>query len=269
LQEPKGSVRGLRARNNLIASMKNGIPSLVWSVAGVAAVFFLAGCESRPERRGQDNGEAATQPAPRPIAMEGMAAFFYGRLAATVSLTRGIVSPPEDRAGGGSGGSSGGGGGRGGGMGGGMGGGHGGGGRGGGMGGGGRGGMGGMGGGSPGDSEGGDAPRRGGGQLGSPLPPVTLRLSLTNTAQDGAPLEVEIVDFESDLGNFALKPDHVALAPGQTSGPGSVISRLGVTSDEIPVKVTLRLAGQKETQSVVLRPKAVPEAPPPKAPAGE
>ena len=153
-----------------------------------------------------------------------------------------------------------------GGMGGGMGGGRGGGGRGGGMGGGMGGGRGGMGGGSSGDFEGGDAPRRGGGQVGSPMPPVTLRLSLTNNTQDGAPLEVEIVDFESDLGNFALKPDHVTLAPGQTGGPGSVVSRLGVTSAEIPVKVTLRLAGNKETQSIVLRAKAVPDAPTPKAP---
>jgi hypothetical protein len=126
-----------------------------------------------------------------------------------------------------------------------------------------------MGGGSPADFEGGDAPRRAGGQLGSPMPPVTLSLSLTNSAQEGAPLEVEIVDFESDLGNFALKPDHLTLAPGQTGGPGSVVSRLGVTSAEIPVKVTLRLGDKKETQSVVLRPKAVPDAPPPKAPAGE
>ena len=98
---------------------------------------------------------------------------------------------------------------------------------------------------------------------------MTLQLSLTNTAKEGALLEVEIVDFESDLGNFALKPDHVALAPGLTGGPGSVVSRLGVTSAEIPVKVTLRLAGNKETQSVVLRPKEVPDAPPPPAPAAK
>jgi hypothetical protein len=39
-----------------------------------------------------------------------------------------------------------------------------------------------------------------------------------------------------------------------------------VTSAEIPVKVTLRLAGNKETQSIVLRAKAVPDAPTPKAP---
>jgi hypothetical protein len=254
--------------------MKKVVPSLAWFCAGIALASFLAGCESRPERRGRYEGEASAEPAPRPIAMEGTGSFFDGRLVASVSLTRGIVSAPADRAGGGSsdnsGGSSGGGGGRGGGMsggmGGGMGGGRGGGGRGGGMGGGGGGRGGGMGGGSSGDSGSGDAPRRGGGSLGSPMPPVTLQLSLTNNAQDGAPLEVEIVDFESDLGNFAMKPDHVALAPGQTGGPGSVVSRLGVTSAEIPVKVTLRLAGNKETQSVVLRPKAVPDAPSPKAP---
>ena len=257
--------------------MKKVIPSLAWFCAGLALASFWTGCESRPERRGHDNGEASTEPAPRPIAMEGTGPFFNGRVVASVSLTRGIGSSPADRAGGGSGdnsgGSSGGGGGRGGGMsggmGGGMGGGRGGGGRGGGMGGGMGGGRGGMGGGSSGDSGSGDAPRRGGGQFGSPMPPVTLRLSLTNNAQDGAPLEVEIVDFESDLGNFALKPDHVALAPGQTGGPGSVVSRLGVTSAEIPVKVTLRLAGNKETQSVLLRPTTVPDEPPAKAPAGK
>ncbi len=251
--------------------MKNDIPSWTWLFTGLALASFLTGCESGSERRGHYNSEASTDPALRPIAMEGAAAFFDGRLAASVSLTRGLGSAPGDKAGGGSGGTGGGGGGggRGSGMSGGMGGGHGGGGRGGGMGGGMGGGRGGMGGGSPADFEGGDAPRRAGGQLGSPMPPVTLSLSLTNSAQEGAPLEVEIVDFESDLGNFALKPDHLTLAPGQTGGPGSVVSRLGVTSAEIPVKVTLRLGDKKDTQSVVLRPKAVPDAPPPKAPAGE
>jgi hypothetical protein len=102
------------------------------------------------------------------------------------------------------------------------------------------------------------------------MPPVTLRLNLTDNAKDGAPLQIEVLDFESDLGNFALKPDRIALAPGQTGGPGAVVSRLGVTSDEIPVKVTLRLAGKKETQYIVLRHNAVPVAPPPpKTPATE
>ena len=251
--------------------MKKGNSPLTWFFAGIALVALLAGCESRPERHGHHDEGDSTGPAPRPIAMEGAATFFDGRLAATVTLTRGIGDRPGGGAGDNSGGGGRGGGGRGGGMGGGMsmgggmGGGHGGGGRGGGMG----GGRGGMGGDSSGDFGGGDAPRRGGGQFGSTMPPVTLRLSLANKAQDGAPLEIEIVDFDSDLGNFALKPDHVSLAPGQTGGPGSVVSRLGVTSNEIPVKVTLRLAGNKETQSVVLRPKTVADAPPPKPPAGE
>ena len=230
--------------------MKNGIPSLACFFAGAALASFVAGCESQPERHGHHNDGDSAEPAARPIVMEGTAVFFDGRLAASVSLTRGIGSAPGDKPGGGSGDNNGGGGG---------------GGRGGGMG----GGRGGMGGGSPADFEGGEAPRRGGGQFGSPMPPVTLCLSVANKAQDGAPLEVEIVDFDSDLGNFALKPDHVSLAPGQTGGPGSVVSRLGVTSAEIPVKVTLRLAGKKETQSVVLRPKTVSDAPPTQAPARE
>jgi hypothetical protein len=256
----------------LIASMKNDIPSWAWWFTGLALASILTGCESGSERRGHYESEAAADPALRPIAMEGVAAFFDGRVAASVSLTRGLGSGPGDKAGGGpgdAGGAGGGGGGRGGGMSGGMGGGHGGGGRGGGMGGG-RGGMGGMGDVPPGEFEAGDLPpRRAGGQLGSPMPPVTLSLSLTNNAQGGAPLDVEIIDFESDLGNFALKPDHLALAPGQTGGPGSVVSRLGVTSAEIPVKVTLRLGDRRETQSVVLRPKELPDALPPKAPATE
>jgi hypothetical protein len=149
--------------------MKNGIPSLAWFGAGVAVVSLWTGCESRPERRDPYTDGTPAEPAPRPIAMEGAAAFFGGRLAATVSLTRGIGSASGDKTDGGSGEGRGGGGGRGGGMGGGRGGG----GRGGGMGGG-RGGMGEMGGGSSGEVAGGETPRRAGGQLGSPLPPVTL-----------------------------------------------------------------------------------------------
>jgi hypothetical protein len=251
----------LRARNGPLASMKSSICPLAWLLTGVALVSFLVGCESRPERRGPRGGGGAADPALRPIAMVGEAVFFDGQVAAQVLLTRGIGSAPGERPGGGAGEGRGGG----------MGGGRGGGGRGGGMGGG-RGGMGemgGMGSSSPGNSEGGDSPRRAGSSLGSPMPPVTLCLNLTDNAKDGAPLEIEVVDFESDLGNFALKPDHVTLAPGQTGGPRPVVSRLGVTSDEIPVKVTLRLAGKKETQSVALRHKPVPAVPPPETPAGE
>ncbi len=86
----------------------------------------------------------------------------------------------------------------------------------------------------------------------SPLPPIVMWLQLTSTA--GNPLNVEIVDFESDLGNFAVQPEHVALSPGQSVEAEPMISRLGVTSLEIPVTVSLRLNGQTETHVLTLQP---------------
>jgi len=96
--------------------------------------------------------------------------------------------------------------------------------------------------------------------VGSPLPPVTLHLILTNTGP--APVKVSLIDFVSDLGNFAIEPDSLTLAPGQTGEPTPMVSQLGVTADSIPFKVTLKLDGKKETQTV----NAVVILPPPAAP---
>ena len=74
--------------------------------------------------------------------------------------------------------------------------------------------------------------------LGSPLPQVTTRLKLQNRGTET--LEIEILEVNSDLGNFAVRPAKIRVAPGQTAEPDPMISQLGVTSDEIPVKVTLR-----------------------------
>jgi hypothetical protein len=67
--------RGLRARNSLIASMKKAIPSLAWFFAGVALVSFWAGCESRPERRGRYDGEAPASPRRAPSRWRAQARF--------------------------------------------------------------------------------------------------------------------------------------------------------------------------------------------------
>ena len=88
----------------------------------------------------------------------------------------------------------------------------------------------------------------------SPLPPVMLWLKLTSTAKE--PIKVEIVDFKSDLGDFAVQPDHLTLGPGETARPDPMISRLGVTSTEIPVTVSLRINGSKEVRVLTLRPVA-------------
>jgi len=85
--------------------------------------------------------------------------------------------------------------------------------------------------------------------LGSPLPPVTTRLKLQNRGTET--LEIEILEVNSDLGNFAVRPAKIRVAPGQTAEPDPMISQLGVTSNEIPVKVTLRKVGDT-AQSQIL-----------------
>jgi hypothetical protein len=88
----------------------------------------------------------------------------------------------------------------------------------------------------------------------SPIPPIVMWLQLTSAA--AKPLKVEITDFKSDLGNFAMQPDHFLLAPGQAARPEPVISRLGVTSLSIPVTLSLRAGGKTESHVLVLRPVA-------------
>ena len=87
--------------------------------------------------------------------------------------------------------------------------------------------------------------------VGSPMPPVTLHLKIENKGRQVA--AVEVLDFESDLGNFAVHPELLSMAPSQVAEPDPMISQLGVTSDEIPVKVSLKSAGITETQSVLVK----------------
>ena len=87
--------------------------------------------------------------------------------------------------------------------------------------------------------------------IGSPLPPVTLHLILTNTGAE--PVTVEMIDFISDLGNFALDPDHLTIAAGASAEPTTMVSQLGVSNDVMPFKVTLRVGKTKESQTVQVR----------------
>jgi hypothetical protein len=92
--------------------------------------------------------------------------------------------------------------------------------------------------------------------IGSPLPPVTMHLKLHNLQK--TTMLVEVADFNSDLGDFAVHPDVLALAPDQVAEPDPMISQLGVTSDTIPVVVSLRFEGKLETQTVQVRSVLVP-----------
>jgi hypothetical protein len=95
--------------------------------------------------------------------------------------------------------------------------------------------------------------------LGSPLPPVTLHLILTN--QSPNPMTVTVVDFDSDMGNFAVDPETLTIAPGQSAEPTPMVSQLGVSSDEMPFKVTLKYGVERETRTFpvgLIRPDAAP-----------
>ena len=126
---------------------------------------------------------------------------------------------------------------------------------------------GGMGGGGMGGPPPGGGGERGGGEsvpaqprmMGASGPGLRVQLQLIDQGQpDAQPIAVEIVDFQSPLGDFALKPDRLALVPGQPASPDAVTSRVGVAAAEIPVQLTLSLAGQKEENTILLRAVAAP-----------
>ena len=224
------------------------------------ALIALAGCETdeRSPRHPPVATEAgATPPAPE---MSAHGTFFAGQLETEVLLGhtgfgpradgKDGKTPPADGEGrgrGGFSGSMGGGGGGGGGRRGGGGGSRG-------------GGGGGGGGGAPAESRG--APGRSADGEPAPhivaanRPPMRLHLRLTN--HGSTPLDVEVLDFNSDLGNFVVQPRKIPLAPGTSVEADPMTSRIGLTADAIPVTVRIRQNGQVEQQVLMLQVVAPP-----------
>lgn len=230
------------------------------SFSASLALLALTGCESdeRSPRRGPPPREAgAATPAPAPE-MSAHARFFAGQIETEVLLGRagfgpradGKDGPPgggEGRSRGGFTGGFGGGGGK--------------------RGGGSRGSGGG--GGDFGESRGGASRSA---DPASPIvagnrPPLRLHLRLTNHGTE--PAEIEVLDFNSDLGNFVVQPRKISLAPGASVEAEPMISRIGLTADAIPLTIRLRRSGQTEQQKLMLQVIAAtvpPPAPPPPAP---
>jgi hypothetical protein len=86
---------------------------------------------------------------------------------------------------------------------------------------------------------------------GSPMPPVTLKVAFENRGTE--PVEIEVTEVNSDLGNFVVRPSKLTIAPGQSGMLEPMVSQLGVTSDEIPLKLAVRYGGKKEQQVVVVK----------------
>ena len=181
--------------------------------------LFLAGCDTPGQTR-PSKGEFE---APRPIAMRGEALFFQNALRVETTITRGRPGAP------GEGGPRVSGNGR----------------------------RRGPGGGGPArrmQDEDESSPVRG--LRTSPLPPVTLRVKLENLSSD--PLEVQVREVNSALGNFAARPEKVLLAPGQSAELDSMISQLGAVGAVIPVTLEFRAKGKTERQQVSVRTLAPP-----------
>ena len=217
--------------------------------ASLLLLLALAACESdRPSRnRGPLGGDRADAPSVAAIPpMEAHGRFFAAQIDVDVSLNRG-GSPWARGSGGPSGGGRGGfaAGGRGGGAR--MGGGVGGGGRGGGR-------MGGAGGGEFG------GPRGAGTDASSPStaprpamresnqPPMQFHLRLTNHGTE--PVEIEVLDFNSALGNFVVQPRKLTIPAGDSIEAEPMTSRLGVPGE--PVVLTVRLRTPTGTEQQVL-----------------
>jgi hypothetical protein len=101
--------------------------------------------------------------------------------------------------------------------------------------------------------------------MGSPLPPVLLRVQLNNTGTEPANVGIDL--FKSYLGDFAVRPATVTVPAAGRAGPEGMSSRLGVTSNEIPVQLTLTLDGKTETHTVLVKNVVVDPATPSAAPA--
>ena len=86
---------------------------------------------------------------------------------------------------------------------------------------------------------------------GSPMPPVTLRVYFENRGTE--PMEIAPTDVNSELGNFAVRPPKLSLAPGAQAALDPMISQLGVTNDEIPLTIGIRVGGKSETLVIVVK----------------
>lgn len=219
---------------------------------GAAAIVLLAGCGTDPGSHRHAGSPAAPPSArsqPAPPEMEAHARYFGGQLKAEVLLGRSAFAPraegpTADRGERGRGGPP----------------------------------PGGFGGGRRGGGPGSGGTERGGGPPrtrpdgesapnlhASNVPPVLFRLRLTN--HEAAPLEVEITEFNSALGNFVVLPRKLEVPAGGSAEVDPMTSRLGLSADEVPLTLAIRSPRGTEKQVLTLRPRTSPApAPTPASP---
>ncbi len=92
-------------------------------------------------------------------------------------------------------------------------------------------------------------------------PPARIGLRLAN--RGATAVGVEVLEFNSALGNFAVKPDRATIEAGAVFEAEPMTSRLGVSGASIPIKVRLRADGNTEERTLVLEATGPRPEPPP------
>ena len=103
------------------------------------------------------------------------------------------------------------------------------------------------------DGESGSAPVRH--PLGAP-PRIELRGQFTNNTS--GPIEIAVTDVVSALGNFAIRPEKMTIAAGQSAEIDPLPAVYPDPIDELTVDVRIRYAGKSENHSLRLRPAPTP-----------
>lgn len=81
--------------------------------------------------------------------------------------------------------------------------------------------------------------------------PVVIHLRFTNRGT--APVTLVIDDFASALGDFAVRPEQLALAPGQSRETDPMTSQLAGSLAEVDATLTLRAGARGEKKTFPLR----------------
>lgn len=109
---------------------------------------------------------------------------------------------------------------------------------------------GGFGGGFGDDEEGARPAMRPGGR--ALMPRMVLRVTVTNRSEQ--PMDIAVTDVVSALGNFAVRPERLSLAPGEEATLDPFLSPFPDNFAELVVELRLRRGTERETQTVRLGP---------------
>lgn len=99
---------------------------------------------------------------------------------------------------------------------------------------------------------------RPGGMAGMTIPRQVLQIALTNHSE--TELTVRPLECTSLLGNFAVRPEKVTLAPGETVTLDAMRGGIGANLDRLEVSLAFSAGGKIEKKVVVVE-RAQPAAP--------